>query len=266
MQIQNNILRSGSWRFQFIDDGNFGVHTKSLKSKTSNNTLDPASRLNIAVSYLFVESPNACFLVDLGIGNYPTNIFDRLNGSPYIPIKEKLHNFINTELVAILFSHLHIDHIGNYLEYKNTYFEQNFPDIPCFVSKKEWDFKTERLPKADEVYKNYYYALEKNIKYTKDGDQIFQGIEVLCIGGHTPGHQVFLFKTEENYICYPGDLIATENQLIKNRSLPYDFDPEESSKLRSELYRRGMNEDWIFALNHAPHVKFKLLEKTKKNE
>jgi hypothetical protein len=70
----------------------------------------------------------------------------------------------------------------------------------------------------------------------------------------------------QDTICYSGDLIATETQLSKNFSLPFDFDPEYSSKLRENILFLGKKNRWIFALNHAPNVNFKLLEKTEKNE
>ena len=261
MQIQNNLVVAGGWKFQFIHDGLFYINPPN-----SNHSLNSVKNVNcFPVNFLLAESESITILVDLGIGSLPGNFFSRCKNSTHIPIFEKLDHIQVNKLKAIIFSHLHLDHIGNYLEFNRSSYSENFKDIPCYVSRLEWEFRTSRLPKADEVYRKYYKALEKHIRLTEDGQEILPGIETKYMGGHTPGHQIILFKTEENTLCFSGDIIATENQLKKNRSLPFDFDPDYSKKLREIILKQGRENQWIFALNHAPHVNFKLLEKTGKN-
>ncbi len=263
MQIQNNLVISGNWKFQFISDGRFYLNPPT--NTVNKIKIIPTDINYFSVNFLLAESNSKAILVDLGIGTLPNSIFSRDKDAWHIPIKERLEKICSAELIAIFFSHLHIDHIGNYLEFDNSNITENFPDIPCYINRSEWEFRTSRYPKADDIYKKYYKALEKNIHLTEDGQEVLSGILTKYIGGHTPGHQTILFKTEENIICYSGDLIATEAQLYKNRSLPFDFDPEYSKQLREKILHEGRKYRWIFALNHAPHVNFKLLEKTGKN-
>lgn len=266
MQIQNNRIIDNQWKFYFIDDGNYRINPpgSSLRDKTSYNKLDLQIH-TFNISFLYVESPLGSFLVDLGIGSLPNSFFTRIDKDAYVPIKDKMQKLTGNPIKAILLSHLHIDHIGNYLEYADNNYFENFPDIPCYISKKEWDFRTSRIPKADDVYKKYYHALEKNARFTSENEEIIPGIKIKYIGGHTPGHQVFLFYTEHFTVCYAGDLIATETQLSKNRPLPFDFDSDYACELRGKILNEGRENQWIFAMNHAPHVKFKLLEKAEKN-
>ncbi|MEJ2542448.1 MAG: MBL fold metallo-hydrolase [Calditrichaceae bacterium] len=261
MQIQNKRIISGHWKFQIIHDGLFHINPP----KNSNHKNLAKNIHCFPVNYLLAESDTVAILVDLGIGSLPGHFFSRCENLKHIPITEKLMHIKSKKLAAIVFSHLHLDHMGNYLEFDGLIYSENFKNIPCYVSRLEWEFRTKRFSKADDVYKKYYKAIAKNIQLTEDGQEVFPGIETKYIGGHTPGHQTILFKTEEFTLCYSGDIIATENQLYKNRSLPFDFDPEKSKKIRKKILDEGRKNQWIFALNHAPHVNFKLLEKTEKN-
>lgn len=265
MQIQNSFVVTGDWKFRIINDGHFYLNPITNDKDNAPKVL-PANINHFAVNFLLAESRNATYLVDLGLGTIPNNIFERIDQSRHISILTKLKSLLSSKLSAIIFSHLHIDHIGNYLEFHGSSYEENFPNIPCYVSRLEWELRTARLNKADNIYRKYYHCIEKNIHLTEDGQEILPDITAQFIGGHTPGHQTIIFRSKENALCYSGDLIATEAQLLKNRSLPFDFDPEYSNKLCEKLLKQGQENRWIIALNHSPHVNFKLLEKTKKNE
>lgn len=266
MQIQNNLVISGGSKFQFINDGRFYLNPVTSKKKETAPKIIPDNINHFAVNLMLIESQFGAVLVDLGVGTLPNAIFKWADNSRHNSLIDKIKKINSAKLKAILFSHLHIDHIGNYLEFNGSAFTENFPDVPCYVSRLEWEFRTSRIGKADEIYKKYYHALERNLHLTEDDQEALPGIITKYIGGHTPGHQIILFRTKENTICYSGDLIATEAQLYKNRSLPFDFDPEYSMKLREKVLLEGRENQWIFAMNHAPHVNFKLLEKTVKNQ
>jgi glyoxylase-like metal-dependent hydrolase (beta-lactamase superfamily II) len=264
MIIQNDTFISGGWKLQFIDEGTFLVDL-AARSNRSEQFKKPG-RFALSVSFLLVESPHLTFLIDLGLGSYPNQVIKSHNCTPFIPVQEKITAVSSRPVEAILFSHLHIDHIGCYLDHKDGSFNHNFNSQPCFVSAKEWEYRTERLGKADSVYKTYYEALRSNVQCTDVGQEVLPDVFIFNIGGHTPGHQTILINTGEYKVIYGGDLIATAAQLNRNRSLPYDFDPQQSEALREQMYDYARKENCIFALNHAPHRKFMVLEKTEKNK
>ena len=80
---------------------------------------------------------------------------------------------------------------------------------------------------------------------------------------HASCHQIILFKIKESAICQCGNIIAHENQKYRNISLLFDF--EYSKQLGENILTDGRKNQRMFCLNHAPHVNFKLLEKTGKN-
>jgi glyoxylase-like metal-dependent hydrolase (beta-lactamase superfamily II) len=189
MQIQNSFVVSGNWKFYFINDGHFYLNPIINNRDTASNYL-PDKINHFAINYMIAESRDCVYLVDLGLGSLPNNIFKRADKSKHIYIKNKLKTITSKKIAAIIFSHLHIDHIGNYLEYNNSSYLENFPGIPCYVSRMEWEFRTSRFKNADDVYKNYYRSLEQNIHLTEDDQDIFPGIKTQFIGGHTPGHNL----------------------------------------------------------------------------
>jgi len=264
MIIQNDTFINGGWKFHFIDEGTFIVNLSASSNKPEPSK--PPGRFTLSISFLLVESPHVTFLIDLGLGSYPNQVFEAHKFTPLIPVQKKIAAVSSRPVEAILFSHLHIDHMGCYLDYKNGSFHHNFDSQPCFVSGKEWEYRTDRLGKADSVYKTYYEALRSNIQCTDVGQEVLPDVFIFNIGGHTPGHQTILINTGEYKVLYGGDLIATAAQLSRNRSLPHDFDPQQSAALREQIYDYARKDNCIFALNHAPHRKFMVLEKTEKNK
>ena len=140
MQIQNNLVVSGSWTFQFIKDGLFYINPPN-----NNHKLDIVKNINcFSVNFMLAESNSMSVLVDLGIGSQPGNFFCRCENSKHILISTKLKQIQSKKIKAIFFSHLHLDHIGNYLEFNDSGYFENFKDIPCYVSRTEWEFRTSR--------------------------------------------------------------------------------------------------------------------------
>ena len=262
MQSPKTTHETPNWKFSFIDDGFFDLNLDAQKYQTA--VITKQNRFKTRIGFLAIESPPGTFLIDLGIGNYPYPLLNRSPSSPYISMQEKLKKYKIEQINGIIFSHLHADHLGGYMEFKDGHFTQNFPEIPCYVNEIEWNFRLDRLNKYEDSYKTYIDHLKPNIHLTSEDEEIHPGIRIFSTGGHTPGHQTILIEADDELIFYGGDLIATETQLAKNRSMPYDFDHEQAKRLREEIYSEAIKNNWIFVLNHSPHTKFSSLDKNRK--
>jgi len=73
MLIQNNLVRSGVWKFQFIRDGLFYVNLPNNKDTKHQNI--PADRKYFAVNFLLAESDSTEVMVDLGMETLSNSIF-----------------------------------------------------------------------------------------------------------------------------------------------------------------------------------------------
>ncbi len=259
-----NILEIDSWKFINISDGVFNLRIKSLKRflpRIPDNYL-------LSVNFLFVSAPHGNYLIDLGLGNMPSEVLMRHPKSGYRNIIQKLADYnIGTDSInGIIFTHLHADHLGGFLDYDRDPPLPKFDGISCFVNRREWHFRKKSLKKSDAAYKTYIAQIETNLSLLNDEDTVAQGIKVHHTGGHTPGHQIVLCNTGNHILCYGGDVFPTESQLYKEQAFPYDSDPEQSMSVRKRLLEQARRENWIFSFSHAPHRKFGVLENKVKNE
>lgn len=259
-----NILEIDGWKFINISDGVYNLVSKSLKRIA---TKVPEDFL-LSVNFLFVDAPHGNYLVDLGLGNMPSEILKRHPKSTYRNISQKLADFDvkKKSIDAVIFTHLHADHLGGYLDCSSSTPLPQFAGITCFVNRREWNFRKEKLKKSDIAYQACIAQIENNLSLLNDEDMVAPGITVQYTGGHTPGHQIVLFNTGNHILCCGGDVFPTERQLYKSQAFPYDYDPDQSMAVRNRLLGQAKIENWIFSFSHAPHRKFSDLENKQKNE
>ncbi|MBD3225992.1 MAG: MBL fold metallo-hydrolase [Caldithrix sp.] len=255
-------------KFRQSQDNGFTVFEDGVFTVLFNENKNQSRMLNLPVNFVYVHSSDGRFLIDLGLGNFPHKMFKRKSRTPfYTHPQHLLGKGIRPDSIdGIILSHMHIDHIGGYGNHDSEQFIPFYPNVPCFVQKKEWDFRAEKYDKAEQAYKNTMDGLQKNIRLIDGNREIANGIDVVLTGGHTPGHQIIFFSTNKRKVCYAGDIISTENQAVDGRALPHDYDRTTSKKVRDALIDQARSQNWIFIYSHAAHIKAGRLESTEKNE
>lgn len=147
---------------------------------------NPISEENM---YVVVRDDNTCLIVDPG-DIYMTKVINY--------IKEN-----NLDLVAILLTHAHFDHIlglEKVLKYKN---------VPIYIHEleKEWLYDP-KLSLAYLIDNDFSLSKEANVITFTDKDNIFN-FKVM----HTPGHSIgsSCFYDENNKILISGDTIMKQS-------------------------------------------------------
>ncbi len=116
-------------------------------------------------------------------------------------------NFIlsnRLELVGILETHGHFDHIGAAGEIQLSF------DVPLYINKKD-EFLIERLKETAEYFLGYdpHYLKPKNIKFFDENTDKFRvgnfEFEIIWTPGHTPGSSIFIIKDQK--YAFIGDTI-----------------------------------------------------------
>jgi len=107
-----------------------------------------------------------------------------------------------SEIEAVIFTHLHWDHIGN---------AGLFGNARLFARKEEIERAFDPDNK-DEAYRRYYsrylFALKERCEAVDDTFDLYPGIRLLWTGGHSEGSQCVLVETNEGRVALPGDCIA----------------------------------------------------------
>lgn len=159
------------------------------------------------ISYYFwcIKTGEQVILIDTGF--LPKTAIER-NVRDYLSPDTQLSQIgIKPEDVGVvLLTHLHWDHFGGY---------SYFPNATFYVQEKEWEFATGRFA-STKVIKHFYdhHLLQKGTQLKSEGRlQVIsdhfspvKGIQLLALGGHTPGSQVIVVDIENKPVIFCGDL------------------------------------------------------------
>jgi len=163
-------------------------------------------------------------------------------------------NGINpSDVTKVLLTHLHKDHAGGATKDHSSDHSHSlsFPRAKYYVQKREFDFAFEKgLPSFItgelEPLKN-----SKAIEWlTADTGAIDDYIHYEVTAAHSPFHQVFWIKGEQQTIFFGGD-DAPQLQQMKHRFVAkYDFNGRKAMELRRNWLEQGEKEHWTFLFYH----------------
>ncbi|MEO6220226.1 MAG: MBL fold metallo-hydrolase, partial [Ginsengibacter sp.] len=138
----------------------------------------------------------------------------------------------------------------------------SFENAHYYINDDEWNYA------FDKGFPSYIvndYILLKNsmqIIFTKGDGLIDEYISYQLTGAHSPFHQVFKIKENDEIIFFGGD-VAPQLQQMKNRfKAKYDYDSAKAMELRRKWWKQGEEENWTFLFYHDikyPVYKFRHL-------
>ena len=204
----------------------------------------PAGSLLVEIQPFVVITGKDILLLDTGLG------FSDSEGKMQVH-KNLAEAGINpSDITKVLMSHLHKDHAGGVSEDKHRN-QLCFPDATYYIQKRELDFAMDKglpsfIPRELEVLKN----AEQVIWLQEDEGIIDNYIHYKVTGAHSPMHQVFWIK-ENNETVFFGADDAPQLQQMKHRFVAkYDFDGKKAMELRKEWWDTGEKEKWTFLFYH----------------
>jgi glyoxylase-like metal-dependent hydrolase (beta-lactamase superfamily II) len=155
-----------------------------------------------------------------------------------------------SSITKVLLTHLHKDHAGGVSD-DADHSKLSFPNAVYYVQERELNFAFEKgMPSfiPDELIslKNSSQVLLLN----EDSGTIDNYISYQLTGAHSPYHQVFWIKEENEIIFFGGD-DAPQLQQMKHRFVAkYDFDGKKAMELRRTWWEQGQQEKWTFLFYH----------------
>ncbi|MES1217686.1 MAG: MBL fold metallo-hydrolase [Bacteroidota bacterium] len=202
--------------------------------------------LLVEVQPFIVVTNSDILLLDTGLG------FEK-DGIMQIHQNCKNNGIDPLKVTKVLLSHLHKDHAGGVSKEDrlSSLKELSFPNAKYYVQQREIDFAFEKgfpsyIPHELELLKESPQVVLLN----EDTGNIDEYISYQVTGAHSPYHQVFWIK-ENNEIIFFGADDAPQLQQMKHRFVAkYDFDGRKAANLRSEWWEKGEREKWSFLFYH----------------
>ncbi|MEI9945703.1 MAG: MBL fold metallo-hydrolase [Chitinophagaceae bacterium] len=155
-----------------------------------------------------------------------------------------------SDITKVLISHLHKDHSGG-ISLNTNHDELSFPQATYYVQERELNFALEK-GSASFITEDFEVLKKNNqVVLLNDDEGIINGyIHYQLTGAHSPYHQVFWIKENDEIIFFGGD-DAPQLQQMKHRfAAKYDFDGKKAMELRREWWEQGEKEGWTFLFYH----------------
>ncbi len=208
--------------------------------------------LLVEVQPFVVVTEKDILLLDTGLGFYK-------NRELQLHQNLRANGIEPDSITKVLMSHLHKDHAGG-VSKRDTLgnYALSFPDAAYYIQKKELEY-------ALDVGFPSYMAEELSVLYNHpqvvqlDGNGIIDDyVDYEITAGHTPYHQVFWIKENDEIVFFGGD-DAPQLQQMRNRFVAkYDFDGKKCMQLRQQWWQQGKENNWTFLFYHdvkSPVVK-----------
>jgi glyoxylase-like metal-dependent hydrolase (beta-lactamase superfamily II) len=256
---------------RFVLDGGamFGVVPKNLWEKT--NPADTQNRISLALRSLLLESDNRLILIDTGIGNKFEEKYSRIYNidfSEYSLEKSlKKYNLSRYDITDVIITHLHFDHAGGVSHLQNKNLELNFPNAIHHVQREQWEWALNPSPKDRASFiKHDFLILEerRNLNKLSGPMELFPGIELLVLYGHTPGMQIVKIKDSKHTVVFCADLIPTASHIPVPWVMAYDNNPLTTLNEKNQLLPRAVQENWVLFFEHDPYYEASTIQSVDK--
>jgi glyoxylase-like metal-dependent hydrolase (beta-lactamase superfamily II) len=215
-------------------------------------------KLQAADTGFLVNTGKQLILVDAGAGTWfgggaLGRLANSLRSAGYTP----------EEVDLVLVTHLHSDHVGGLTTQDGN---RVFPNAEVYVAKAESDFwlSPEIAAKAPKDAQPFFQSAQAiAAPYIKAGkwhtfsssETIVDGMQVVPLPGHTPGHTGYGFSSQGQKILFWGDTIHAQRIQLPHPEVTvvFDIDPAAAAATRNQLLSKLAHEDVVIA---GPHMLF----------
>ena len=232
-----------------LSEGSFTIDKTKLfiPFDEENDVLNerPVGSLLVEIQPFIVITSKDILLLDTGLG------FNDKQGS-----KMQLHANLEkagidpSKVTKVLMSHLHKDHAGGVC-LENDHTKLSLSNATYYIQKRELDFAMEKgfpsfIPDELQALKN-----SPQVQLLDDDEGTIDGyISYRHTGAHSPHHQVFWIKEENEILFFGGDDAPQLQQMKVRYKTKYDFNPDMAMQLRQQWWKQGNEEGWGFMFYH----------------
>ncbi|KFC21296.1 MBL fold metallo-hydrolase [Epilithonimonas lactis] len=226
-----------------LKDGNFSVDKN--KNFTYLEDSENEKDLKIAIQPFLVETKDDLVMLDAGLGWLE-------NGVPKIHLNIEKAGLKPENVKRVLLSHLHKDHIDGLVNKDGEHWSLNFPEAEVYLQKRELEFARSKdgNPSFDLKVLNFIIDNAKIVWMDLDKGNLTPEISYEVTGGHTPFHQVFWIKENNETAFYGADNLPQMGYLKYQIAFKTDFDGKKARDERMLWEKQAREEQWKILLYH----------------
>jgi glyoxylase-like metal-dependent hydrolase (beta-lactamase superfamily II) len=229
-----------------LSEGNFSIDSTKLFIPFDGEIQNrPPGSIIVQVQPFVVVTEKDIILLDTGLGFTDKNNILQLH-------QLMIMNDIDPmSITKVLMSHLHKDHAGG-ISKKDRLgnYHLAFENATYYIQKKEFDFAMETgfpsfMAEELSVLENHPQVIWLN------GDGFINNdIQYQITSAHSPHHQVFWIRENNETIFFGGDDAPQIQQMKTKFIAKYDFDGKKCMQLRQQWWDEGSQQHWKFLFYH----------------
>ena len=254
-------FRVGNIEVIALSDGTIPVDAHKLFPTAEPKTLDKLLReyylsnpVETSINTYLIKSGSQLILVDVGSGD----LFGPEHGGQLLSSLQAVGHRPE-QITDVLLTHIHVDHSGGLIKQG----KRVFPNATIHVNQKDIDFWSAHVqPSASDTrgitanrpaflaVKPYLEA--GKVKTFLGETTLFPGISAVEFAGHTPGHSVFVLKSNGEKLVFWGDLVHMAAIQFNGPAFinDYDFNQSQAATQRQKAYREASRDGYLIAADH----------------
>lgn len=254
--MQLHIIETGL--FKLDGGGMFGVVPKALWQRT--NPADENNMCTWSMRCMLIEDGDQLILIDNGIGDkQDAKFFSHfyLHGDDSLNKSLKSAGFKPEDITDMFLTHLHFDHCGGGVEWKDaaqTKLEMKFPNAKYWSNKNHWEWATK--PNAREkasFLKENILPMEESghLHFANEGDNSpFSQFDILYANGHTDQQMIPKIKYKDKTIVFAADLLPSIGHIPLPYVMGYDTRPLLTLTEKEKFLKEAADNKYILFLEH----------------
>jgi len=153
-------------------------------------------------------------------------------------------------ITKVLLTHLHKDHAGG-VSMGADHMQLSFPEATFYLQERELNFAFEKgFPSFIPGELGALKGSRQVVLLKDDEGRINDDITYKITGAHSPYHQVFWIRDNEQTIFFGGDDAPQLGQMKHRFVAKYDYDGKKAMELRRNWWEQGQEEKWTFLFYH----------------
>ncbi len=195
-----------------------------------------------------------------------TVLFDVGSGPDFMPSAGSVADSLDAlglapeDITHVLFTHAHPDHIWGLLD---AFDDPLFYEATYMMGRAEWDYwwnpeTVNTIGTARQAFavgaKRRMEAIEDQVMFFDDGDEVLPGIAAVSTPGHTPGHMAFEVRQGGSAAMVVGDALGNHHVAFRKPDWVSgsDQDGPTAAATRQRLLDRLTAEDLALVGFHLP--------------
>jgi glyoxylase-like metal-dependent hydrolase (beta-lactamase superfamily II) len=257
-------LRLGETKVTYVPDGEVQLAPQGWLPDTDAQVwaahpeyLDDSGYLVAGIGGLLVEHGDRALLIDAGFGPRsapaePGNVIGAIRGGALLDNLAELGR-APQDIEAVAFTHLHTDHVGWAYHRAPGSDRSYFAGADFLVPEPEWAGRHA----AQGTDKEVVAALEPQVRTVADGEEVFPGLRVRFVPGHTVGHAAYVLTSGGQRLIAFGDALHLPIQIGHPEwSAVLDHDRARAADFRHRLVAELAEPDTIGFGGHFADVVF----------